>query len=222
MRTATDEAKKPATRGARGGPDAIALLKADHAAVKELFKEYNQLCEGDGEETDKGEVATRICQELTVHATIEEEIFYPALREALDDQDLLDEAEVEHASAKDLIAQLEQMEPGDNLYDAKVIVLGEYIDHHVKEEEGEMFPKAKKSGVDLTALGAEMATRQQELKSELGLAEDDEADEDDEEADDDEDEEDDADTEDETDDAGGNAKSSKKNGSRSNGNRRAA
>src|SRR6186713_2953955 len=105
MRTATEETRKPA-RG-RAGPDAIALLKADHAAVKELFKEYEQLCEGGARSVEKTGVATRICQELTVHATLEEEIFYPALREALDDQDILNEAEVEHATAKDLIAQIE-------------------------------------------------------------------------------------------------------------------
>ena len=89
---------------------------------------------------------SEICVTLTVHATIEEELFYPAAREAEVETDLLDEAEVEHASAKDLIAQIEGMGPDDELYDAKVTVLGEYIDHHVKEEEGEMFPKCRKAG----------------------------------------------------------------------------
>ncbi len=175
MRTATAETRKTA-RG-RAGPDAIALLKADHAAVKKLFKDYKKLCEGDARTLEKSEVAIQICQDLTVHATIEEEIFYPALRATLDEQDLLDEAQVEHATAKDLIAQIEQMEPDSELYDAKVIVLGEYINHHVEEEEGEMFKQARKSGVDLQVLGDEMAARQQELKADMGT-ENEEADED--------------------------------------------
>jgi hemerythrin superfamily protein len=112
----------------------------------------------------KKKVADQICNALTLHATIEEEIFYPALRQASKEAaDLLDEALVEHAGAKDLIAQLQQMDPEDDLYDAKVKVLGEQIDHHVGEEEGEMFPKAKKAGLDLVALGNEMAMRKDEL-----------------------------------------------------------
>ena len=195
MRTATDETRK-APRG-RAGPDAIALLKADHAAVKKLFKEYDKLREGNARTVEKTEVATRICQELTVHATLEEEIFYPALRDALDAQDVLNEAEVEHASAKDLIGQIEQMEAGDELYDARVIVLGEYIDHHVEEEEGEMFQQARKAGVDMQALGDAMAARKEELKAELGLAESEEAGDDAEEVDADEDEDEDEDDEEE-------------------------
>ena len=101
-----------------------------------------------------------------MHAEIEEEIFYPAVREATHEDDLLDEAEVEYASAKDLIHQLESMQLSDDLYDAKVTVLGEYIDHHVKEEEGEMFPKAKKTKLDMDALGIQMAKRKAELKAE--------------------------------------------------------
>src|SRR5690606_9261313 len=107
------------------------------------------------------------------------EIFYPALREVLEEQDLLDEAEVEHATAKDLITQLEGMDADEPLYDAKVTVLGEYINHHVKEEEGEMFKQAKSAKVDLSELGEELATRKEELKAEMGLdeeAEDDEED----------------------------------------------
>ncbi len=99
------------------------------------------------------QLAEQICQMLTVHATAEEEIFYPAVRAADVDEDLLDEAEVEHASAKDLIAQIQSMSPEDDLYDAKVTVLGEYINHHVEEEEGEMFPKARRAKVDLVGLG---------------------------------------------------------------------
>jgi hemerythrin superfamily protein len=102
-----------------------------------------------------------------VHATTEEEIFYPAAREAVDDDDLLDEAEVEHASAKDLIAQIEAGSPSDPLYDAKVKVLGEYVRHHVKEEEGELFPKVKKAKVDLAELGLAIVARKEELLPEV-------------------------------------------------------
>lgn len=123
-----------------------------------------------------------ICAELTRHATIEEEIFYPAARQAPEEEDLLDEAEVEHATAKELIAQLEAMQAGDEVYDAKVTVLGEYIDHHVKEEQNEMFPRVKKAKLDLQALGEKMLERKQELQEEMGLVEeDDEADEEEEE-----------------------------------------
>ena len=146
--------------------DAIALLKKDHADVKALFAEYKKLCESDADGSAKQAVAMDICTQLTAHATAEEEIFYPAARAEPTD-DLLDEAEVEHASAKDLIAQIEAMQPDDDLYDAKVTVLGEYIDHHVKEEEGELFPKARSLGLDLQALGAQLQARKEELLAEL-------------------------------------------------------
>ena len=150
-------------------PDAIALLKADHDKVKKLFKEFERLHEDEEEERAEA-VATQICNELKIHTTIEEEIFYPAMREALDEEDLLDEAEVEHASAKDLIEQIEGMSPSDDKYAAKVIVLGEYVNHHVEEEQGEMFPKAKKKGkLDLKALGEQMAARKLELQAEMGI-----------------------------------------------------
>lgn len=105
---------------------------------------------------------------LTVHATIEEEIFYPAAYEALDDDDLLDEAEVEHASAKALIAEIEASQVGEPLFDAKVTVLGEYIDHHVQEEEKELFPECRASGMDLKALGEQLAARKAELMAAQG------------------------------------------------------
>ena len=146
--------------------DAIALLTQDHADVKALFKKYKQLCESGADGSEKEAIALEICTQLTAHATVEEEIFYPATR-AEDTDDLLDEAEVEHGTAKDLIAQIEDMEPDDDLYDAKVTVLGEYIDHHVKEEEGELFPKARKLGIDLAELGAQMKARKEELLAEL-------------------------------------------------------
>jgi hemerythrin superfamily protein len=147
--------------------DAITLLSADHAKVKKLFNEFQELKEEDGSAEDKSALVTQICNELKVHAEIEEEIFYPAVRKAIDDGDLMDEALVEHAGAKELIAQLEDMSPDDELYDAKVTVLGEQIRHHVKEEEGEMFPKAKKAKVDGEALGIQMTERKAELMAEL-------------------------------------------------------
>ena len=146
--------------------DAIALLTSDHREVKDLFEQYEKL--GDKAASKKKNIADEICTALTLHAMVEEEIFYPAVREAAKDtDDLMDEAEVEHASAKDLIAQIQEMDPEDDLYDAKVKVLGEQIEHHVKEEEKEMFPKAKKAGLDLAALADEMLRRKEEISATL-------------------------------------------------------
>jgi hemerythrin superfamily protein len=147
--------------------DAVTLLTADHAKVKKLFAEFEDLKEGAGSAEDKSALVTQICNELKVHAQIEEEIFYPAVRRAIDDGDLMDEALVEHAGAKELIAQLEDMSPDDALYDAKVTVLGEQIQHHVNEEEGKMFPKAKKAKIDGEALGVQMMERKAELMAEM-------------------------------------------------------
>lgn len=142
--------------------DAIALLVADHRDVAEMFKKFEEM--GDRAKVSKKKLADQICEALVLHTTIEEEIFYPAVREASKDlEDVVDEAVVEHASAKDLIAQIQEMDPDDELYDAKVKVLGEQIEHHVEEEEKEMFPQVKKSGLDLAALGEEMKARKDEL-----------------------------------------------------------
>jgi hemerythrin superfamily protein len=143
--------------------DAIALLRADHRNVQDLFDQFEK-ARGDDR---KAELAHEICSELKVHAQIEEEIFYPAARRALKEQDLIDEAAVEHASAKDLIAQIEQAQAGDELFDAKVIVLGEYIKHHVKEEQNQLFPKLKKTKLDLKTLGEQLAERKEALMAEL-------------------------------------------------------
>ncbi len=143
--------------------DAVDLLDADHVAVKKLFAEFKKLCEADAPGEEKKAVADKICMELTVHAELEEQIFYPAARDAIDDDDLLNEAEVEHASAKDLIAQILEMSPEEELFDAKVIVLGEYIDHHVEEERNEMFVKARKSEMDLKAMVEDLKTLKEEL-----------------------------------------------------------
>jgi hypothetical protein len=143
--------------------DAVDLLDADHIAIKKLFTTYKKLCDKGAPADEKREVAEQICKELTVHARIEEEIFYPELREAIDADDLLDEAEVEHATAKDLITQISDMSPDDDLYDARVTVLGEYIDHHVKEEREQIFVTARKSKLDLVAMADELSQRKMEL-----------------------------------------------------------
>jgi hemerythrin superfamily protein len=148
--------------------DAIAMLMADHKKVKKLFSEFDKLKE-EGSDEDKSAIVNQICNELKIHTELEEEIFYPAVRKAIEDPDLMDEALVEHAGAKDLIAQLEDASPDDDLYDAKVTVLGEQIQHHVKEEEAEMFPKAKKAKVDTDALGATMLKRKIALMGKMGM-----------------------------------------------------
>jgi hemerythrin-like domain-containing protein len=159
MRTETARQQK---KRASPRTDAIALLRKDHARVLEMFKQYDKLTDGSADKA-KAELAARICEELKIHTTIEEEILYPALREALDEELLMAEAQVEHDSAKALIAEIEALQPGDAMYDAKVIVLGEFIKHHVKEEHAEMFPKARKAELDLAALGEQLAARKQEL-----------------------------------------------------------
>lgn len=171
---ATNLSKSSDLKARNNETDAIALLTADHKTVKALFKEFEQLNKREEASEHKARLVEQICNELTVHARVEEELFYPAVRDAIADDDLMDEADIEHASAKELIAQLEQLQPGDDHYDARVTVLGEYIDHHVKEEEGEMFGKARKADVDTAALGERMAERKEELKAELGIEEDDE------------------------------------------------
>ena len=157
----TPSATKKASAPAPKAIDAIALLKADHDNVKAMFERYEEL--GDRALASKKKLAREICLELTKHAVAEEEIFYSAVREAVGDEDMVDEATVEHACAKDLIAQILSMEPSDDLYDAKVKVLSEQIEHHVEEEEDEMFPKAKKSGLDMAALGEAIQARKDEI-----------------------------------------------------------
>jgi len=172
---ATNRSKSSDSKARNNETDAIAVLTADHKTVKALFKQFEQLKEQEDADEQKARLVQQICNELTVHAQVEEELFYPAVRDAIDDDDLMDEADIEHASAKELIAQLEELAPGDDHYDARVTVLGEYIDHHVKEEEGEMFDKARKADVDTAALGEQIIERKEELKADLGVAEDDEA-----------------------------------------------
>lgn len=145
------------------------MLAEDHRKVTKMFDQFEKMKEDEDDEA-KQTLVEQACAELTVHAQIEEEIFYPALRETLDDTDLLDEAEVEHACAKQLITELNAMQPGDDLYDAKFTVLGEYMKHHIQEEEKEIFPKVKKAKMDLDSLGDELRQRKMELREELGMA----------------------------------------------------
>jgi len=146
----------------RAPKDAIALLKADHKEVKTMVEQFNK----SRSDSKKAELAEKICAALEVHAEIEEELFYPAAREALKKNgDLIDEAEVEHTSLKELIAKIKGGSLGDDLWEAQVKVLGEYVNHHVKEEEGEIFPKVRKTSLDLEGIGEQLAERKQQLQN---------------------------------------------------------
>jgi hemerythrin superfamily protein len=153
---------KPSESSGDRAQDAIALLKADHRQVEEWFEQFQKARTDDR----KQELATRICNALKAHTTIEEEIFYPAFLEATEDDDTHHEAIVEHSGAKKLIAEIEKSSPADEYFDAKLKVLSEQIKHHVKEEEqpGGMFAEARKSDMDLDALGEQLAARKSELE----------------------------------------------------------
>lgn len=153
------------TRTKRDSPDAIKLLKDDHREVEGWFEDFEKTNNG----SKKQKLANQICLALRVHTEIEEEVFYPACREAGVEEDMMDEADVEHDGAKKLIAEIEAGKPGDDHWDAKVKVLSEMIKHHVKEEEQRdgMFAKAKKADLDLKELGAEMKARKDELMKEM-------------------------------------------------------
>ena len=139
--------------------EATAMLRADHKLVSELFEQY----EKSRSTAKKKELVAQICKELTVHAQVEEEIFYPAVKAALKDHELIPEASVEHATLKDLIAQVEGLEPDGEMFDAKIKVMSEYVKHHVKEEQNEIFPKARATRLDMVELGAQIDARKQEL-----------------------------------------------------------
>jgi hemerythrin-like domain-containing protein len=160
--------KKSGAKGKKSFRDALALLKADHETVSELLDKYEKGKER-MEDEKKSELAHKICEELKVHAQIEEEIFYPALREASEEaEDALAEASVEHASIKSLVEQVESDSPESEEFDAKVKVIGEYVKHHVKEEQNELFPMAREADLDLKELGEQLAARKAELKGEAG------------------------------------------------------
>ena len=154
---------------AKARNEILEMLMEDHKRVKRAFRDGEKLTE---QEDDDGleQIARRTCAELTVHATLEEELFYPALRKEIRETDLLDEAEVEHTSAKTLIAELEQMDASDPKFAATFKVLGEYVKHHIREEEGELFPQLGRTGVRWEALQQEMQRRREELMAANGLA----------------------------------------------------
>lgn len=160
----------PRAAGRASRPDVLKMLAEDHKKVTKMFEQFQKMKEEEDPDTEAKQMLVEVCcAELTVHAQLEEELFYPALRDAIDDMDLLDEAEVEHASAKQLITELAAMQPDDDLYDAKFTVLGEYVKHHIEEEEKEIFPKAKKAKLDLAAMAAEATERKMQIREELGL-----------------------------------------------------
>ena len=146
--------------------NAIALLRADHKKVSELFEQYEKARSPE----KKGTIVAQICTELGVHAQIEEEIFYPAVKQALKDKELVPEALVEHGSLKSLIAQVEGVEPDGEMFDAKIKVMSEFVKHHVKEEQEEMFPKAQKTALDMDELGIQLAQRKEQLLTEKEAA----------------------------------------------------
>ena len=144
---------------------AVEILKEQHDKVKKAFKQFEKL---DREDTEaQQQLVQTVCEDLKLHTTLEEELFYPAAREAIDDEDLLNEAQVEHETAKMLIEQLENMSGDDPNFHATFTVLGEYVLHHVKEEEGEMFPQVNETDLDLEELGTRMRSRMQELMGEI-------------------------------------------------------
>ena len=139
--------------------EATALLRSDHQRVSELFAEFAKTRSA----AKKMTLVTQICTELSVHAQIEEEIFYPAVKKALNDKLLVPEATIEHATLKSLIAQVKGVAPDGEMYDARIKVLFEYVKHHVKEEQEQMFPKARETKLDMVELGAQLAARKEEL-----------------------------------------------------------
>ena len=154
--------------------DAIEILTEDHKKVLMMFTDFDTLKRDEEADDDtKQALVERTCTELTIHAQVEEEFFYPALRDAIGNADVLDQAEVEHDVANQLITELESMQPGDDFYDAKFTVLGEYVRHHIEEEQEKLFPKAKKAKLALESLGEDIRQRKDELRAEFGLPEED-------------------------------------------------
>jgi len=162
-----------ASKQASAREQVLELLKEDHKHVKKHFREFEKM---DPEQDPEAcqQLALRVCDELEVHAQLEEELFYPAARAAMagkEGEDLIDEAQVEHTSAKQLIAELRNLQPEDPKFKAHFTVLAEYVKHHVKEEESEMFEKLGRAKLQWEPLLQDMLDRQQELKSEKGLME---------------------------------------------------
>ncbi|HVL37146.1 MAG TPA: hemerythrin domain-containing protein [Burkholderiales bacterium] len=150
---------------------ALEMLQEDHDKVKKSFKQFEKLDREDAATAE--ELVRTVCEELKIHTTLEEEIFYPAVRDAIEDEDIMNEAQVEHDTAKILIEQLESMGADDPNFHATFTVLGEYVKHHIEEEEDEMFPQAKKTDLDFEELAERMRSRKQELMGELEQEEED-------------------------------------------------
>jgi hemerythrin superfamily protein len=167
--SSTSRAKAGAARrrqAATRAPNAITMLKQDHEAVAELAEKYERGKNRMSAER-KQQMAQEICRMLTIHTTIEEELFYPAAREHVRGlEDMLDEAEIEHDAVKELIATVQNSSPDEELYDARIKVISEYVKHHVKEEQNQIFPKVRKSKLDLEDLGEQMQARRHELEAE--------------------------------------------------------
>lgn len=151
-------------------PDAIALLTAEHRKVKALFEQYEHQKDSATPE-QKYEIARKVCGDLLIHMAIEEGVFYPAVRKGIDDEEIINEAQVEHDGAKKLIVELGELKPDDPMFDAKLTVLSEQIDHHVEEEEKDMFPKVLASKMDIDALGRELFEAEQDMRRRLGVPE---------------------------------------------------
>jgi hemerythrin superfamily protein len=162
-------ASKKTRTATKTNDDALSLLKEDHAQVRKLFARFEKL--GEDDEADKEQLIALVCKALSVHATLEEELFYPSVRGKIEEEALLDVADVEHRVAKQLIAELEEGHLDETRRDASFKVLGEYVQHHIEEEEGELFEQVRKCAVNLEALGQEMLARKEDLARELGLEE---------------------------------------------------
>lgn len=144
--------------------DAIAVLTDDHERVRKLFRDFEQINQEEGNDYRKRNLVQKIWTEITIHAQVEEEIFYPVARNAINDDNLLEEAHVEHSSFKELIAQIDSMGAGNLYYDVKIMALGEYLDHHFQKEQDEMFVRIKKDKLDMVELGARILQRRKVLQ----------------------------------------------------------
>jgi len=160
----------PGTPGPDGQADVFALLRADHERIARLFGEFDSLRGIEDEDERRAALIDDVCYELAMHGMLEEEIFYPALRAATGDEEMVDEADVEHAGVRELVAQLEVMYPGDEHFEATVAVLAEEVAHHVAREEGEMFEAARASALDPLQLGRRLAARRRALEEDLDPA----------------------------------------------------
>lgn len=152
--------------------DALALLRHEHDRIRQLFAQFERLRGIEDDDERKAELVDEICYELALHAIVEEELFYPLVRAAAEDDEMMDEAEVEHAGVRELVSQLEVMYPDDDHFEATVAVLAEEVEHHVAIEETDMFDTARSSGIDLAALGRKMQARRRELDEDLNEAPD--------------------------------------------------